>query len=313
MLWNLAATYMVQGSSSRSRVAVIGAGAIGGFFAAKLQEAGHEVTLCVRTPIESLVLEQAGERRTVPVQIVTDPALQKPVAWVFVATKAQDTAGAEPWLRVTSNSGTTVVVLQNGIDQAERVKPFAPGSSVVPAVVYCGAERISPGTIVHHQSSRLIIPEGEAGTRLADLFSGTGVEVVQAPDFLTTSWRKLLANVAANPITALTMRRIGVLREPAVNELAQKLLAEAVVVGQSAGAKLTPEDARSVLDAQCRLDEGAGTSMLYDRLAGQPLEHEYITGAVVRTADRQGVDAPLNRAILALLHALSTGLKPTMS
>ena len=59
---------MVQGSSSRSRVAVIGAGAIGGFFAAKLQEAGHEVTLCVRTPIESLVLEQAGERRTVPVQ-----------------------------------------------------------------------------------------------------------------------------------------------------------------------------------------------------------------------------------------------------
>src|SRR4051812_14934362 len=234
---------MVQGSSSRSRVAVIGAGAIGGFFAAKLQEAGHEVTLCVRTPIESLVLEQAGERRTVPVQIVTDPALQKPVAWVFVATKAQDTAGAEPWLRAMSNSGTTVVVLQNGIDQAERVKPFAPGSSVLPAVVYCGAERISPGIIVHHQSSRLIFPEGEAGTRLADLFSGTGVEVVQTPDFLTTSWRKLLANVAANPITALTMRRIGVLREPAVNELAQKLLAEAVVVGQSAGAKLTPEDA----------------------------------------------------------------------
>jgi 2-dehydropantoate 2-reductase len=137
--------------------------------------------------------------------------------------------------------------------------------------------------------------------------------VVQTPDFLTTSWRKLLANVAANPITALTMRRIGVLREPAVNELAQKLLAEAVVVGQSAGAKLTPEDARSVLDAQCRLDEGAGTSMLYDRLAGQPLEHEYITGAVVRTADRQGVGAPLNRAILALLRALSTGLKPTTS
>jgi 2-dehydropantoate 2-reductase len=304
---------MARGSSERVRVAMIGAGAIGGFFAAKLQEAGHEVTLCVRTPIESLVLEQAGVRREVPVQIVTDPKIQEPVEWVFVATKAQDTAGAEPWLRALSNSGTTVVVLQNGIDQAERVKPFAPGSSVVPAVVYCGAERVSPGIIVHHQSSRLIIPEGEAGTRLADLFSGTGVEVVQTPDFLTTSWRKLLANVAANPITALTMRRIGVLREPAVNELAQKLLAEAVVVGQSAGAKLTPEDARSVLDAQSRLDEGAGTSMLYDRLAGQPLEHEYITGAVVRTADRQGVGAPLNRVILALLRALSTGLKPTTS
>src|SRR5215217_6935908 len=140
---------MARGSSERVRVAMIGAGAIGGFFAAKLQEAGHEVTLCVRTPIESLVLEQAGVRREVPVQIVTDPALQEPVAWVFIATKAQDTAGAEPWLQALSNSGTAVVVLQNGIEQAERVKPFAPGSSVVPAVVYCGAERVSPGTIVH--------------------------------------------------------------------------------------------------------------------------------------------------------------------
>src|SRR3954463_6602046 len=93
---------MARGSSERVRVAMIGTGAIGGFFAAKLQEAGHEVTVCVRTPIESLVLEQAGQRRAVPVQIVTDPKVQEPVEWVFVATKAQDTAGAEPWLRVTA-------------------------------------------------------------------------------------------------------------------------------------------------------------------------------------------------------------------
>ena len=303
---------MTRGSCERGRVAVNGAGAIGGFFAAKLQEAGHEVTLCVRTPIESLVLEQAGVKREVPVQIATDPARLRPVAWVFVATKAQDTAGAEPWLQALSDSGTTVVVLQNGVEQAERVKPFASGSSVVPAVVYCGAERVSPGTIVHHQSSRLIVPEGEVSTGLAELFSGTDVEVVPTPDFLTASWRKLLANVSTNPITALSMRRIGVLRDPDIHDLARKLLDEAVAVGRAVGAQLTPEDARRVLDAQCRLDEGAGTSMLYDRLAGQPLEHEHITGAVVRTADRHGVDAPLNRAILALLRALSASLKPTM-
>ena len=67
---------MRQGSSGHSRVAVIGAGAIGGFFAAKLQEVGHEVTLCVRTPIESLILEQAGAPRKAPVRIVTHPADQ---------------------------------------------------------------------------------------------------------------------------------------------------------------------------------------------------------------------------------------------
>ena len=302
---------MEQGSAGRSRVAVVGAGAVGGFFAAKLQEAGSLVTLCVRTPIERLVLEQAGKRREAPVWIVTDPADQDAVEWVFVATKAQDTAGAEPWLRRLCGSDTTVVILQNGIDQAERVEPLAPASLILPAVVYCGAERVSPGIIVHHQSSRLIIPQGEAGARLAHLLSGTGVEVVQTPDFLTASWRKLLVNVAANPITTLTMRRIGVLREPDVNDLAQKLLAEAVAVGASAGARLTLEDARSILEAQCRYNETAGTSMLYDRLAGRPLEHEYITGAVVRAADRHGVAVPLNRALLALLRGLNASLQNT--
>jgi len=133
---------------------------------------------------------------------------------------------------------------------------------------------------------------------------------VLTPDYRTASWRKLLANVAANPLTALTLRRMGVLREPEVGALAEKLLAEAVAVGRAAGADLTPEDASSVLDWQRRLDAGAGTSMLYDRLAGQPLEHEYITGAVVRTADRHGVDVPLNRAILALLRAIGAGTGP---
>jgi 2-dehydropantoate 2-reductase len=136
------------------------------------------------------------------------------------------------------------------------------------------------------------------------------VEVTPTPDFLTASWRKLLGNVAANPLTALTMRRIGVLREPDVNALAQGLLHEAVAVGRAAGARLKPEDVPSVLEWQRGLDAGAGTSMLYDRLAGRPLEHEYITGAIVRTANRHGVDAPLNRAILALLRALSGGLEP---
>jgi 2-dehydropantoate 2-reductase len=99
------------------------------------------------------------------------------------------------------------------------------------------------------------------------------------------------------------MRRIGVLREPDLKELARGLVTEAIAVGQAAGAELGNEDFARVLEAPNRLSPLAGTSMLYDRLAGRPLEHEYITGAVVRAAERHGVPVPLNRAILALLRA----------
>ena len=287
------------------RVAVIGAGAIGGFFAARARGAGHRVVLCARTPIDRLVIEEKGELREAAVDVALDPAGVAPVEWVLLATKAQDTAGALPWLRALCGAGTTVAVLQNGIDHAQRLAGMVPPSAILPTVVNCGAERVAPGHVVHHQASRLIAPEGEAARRLRDLFAGTDVEVVETADFLSDAWRKLLANVAVNPLTALTMRRIGALAAPDLKELARGLVTEAVAVGQAAGARIGAEDVARVLEAPSRLKPEAGTSMLYDRLAGRPLEHEYITGAVVAAAERHGVAVPLNRAILALLRALS--------
>lgn len=287
------------------RVAVIGAGAIGGFFAARAHGAGHRVVLCARTPIDRLVIEEKGELREAAVDVALDPAGVAPVEWVLLATKAQDTAGALPWLRALCGAGTTVAVLQNGIDHAQRLAGMVPPSAILPTVVNCGAERVAPGHVVHHQASRLIAPQGEAARRLRDLFAGTDVEVVETADFLSDAWRKLLANVAVNPLTALTMRRIGALADPDLKELARGLVTEAAAVGQAAGAQIGAEDVARVLEAPSRLKPEAGTSMLYDRLAGRPLEHEYITAAVVAAAERHGVAVPLNRAILALLRALS--------
>jgi 2-dehydropantoate 2-reductase len=288
---------------SPQQVAVIGAGAIGGFFAARASLAGHHVTLCVRTPINRLVLEEAGRPEKADVRIATHATEVEPVDWILLATKAQDTAGARPWVRALCRSGTKVVVLQNGIDHAERLGDAISKEAILPAVVNCGAERVAPGHVVHHQASRLTVPAGEMARRLGELFSGTGVQVVETTDFLSESWRKLLANVAVNPLTALTMRRIAVLREPDLKELARGLVTEALAVGRASGAQLGPDDLERVLDAPDRLSPQAGTSMLYDRLAGRPLEHEYITGAVVRAAEQHGITVPLNRAMLALLRA----------
>jgi 2-dehydropantoate 2-reductase len=288
-------------------VAVIGSGGIGGILAAELARAGRDVVVCVRTPFETLSVEHKGETRTAPVTIATEPGAAGPVPVVLVTTKAQDTASAAPWFGALVGPGTIVVVVQNGIDQETRVAGLPDGTRVVPAIIYCSVERTAPGRIVHHASAKLVVPASEPGAAVVALFEGTMFEVVQDPAFRTAAWRKLLSNVAANAITSLTLRRVRVFADDRVRALAKGLLAEAASVARADGADITDADVDGVVANMGRLNPDGGTSMLYDRLAGRPLEHDYITGAVVAAAERHGVEAPLNRAIYALLGAASGG------
>ncbi|GJD52880.1 2-dehydropantoate 2-reductase [Methylobacterium crusticola] len=297
---------MTDGTGRAGAIAVIGSGAIGGYLAGTLERAGHAVTLCVRTAFERLTVVDADGERTVPVRIAAAPAGLPPVPWVLVTTKAQDVGGAAPWLDALVGPDTTVVMVQNGIDHAARVRPHLGAEvPVLPAIIYCSVERTAPGRIVHHGSARMTVPAGETGAAFARLFSGTPFTITQEEDFVTVAWRKLLGNAVANPITALTLRRMAVFGDPAIRELARGLMAEVVAVARAEGARLTPEDGEHVLDVYGRAPGDGGTSMLYDRLSGRPLEHAFITGAVVAAADRHGLPVPLNRAVLALLGATS--------
>lgn len=288
------------------KIAVIGAGAIGGVLAEAACRAGHDVTLCVRTPIRSLSVARDGEARPVPLRIATSPgSLAGPASWVLLTTKGYQTASTEPWLRRLAGQDTIVVPVQNGVDHGERLAPLRLPGPVLPALAYVAARRDGPGSVVHVSGSRLVVPRGEAGSAFAALLAGGLVDVELSPDFLTAAWRKLLTNVAASPVTTLTGRAMEVLGSPGITALARGLLSEAVAAGAAAGARLSAADVAATLDFYARFPPGAGTSMLEDRLAGHPTEHEEITGAVVRAGDRHGVDVPLNRAMLALLAAAS--------
>jgi 2-dehydropantoate 2-reductase len=295
---------MTSSDPSSPSIAVIGAGGIGGCVAARLALAGRQVRLCARRPFDALVLEEGGERREAPVTVATDPAEAGRADWVMLATKAQDTQDAAPWLARLCDRATTLVVLQNGIDHEARVAPIANSANVLPAVVYIGAERVAPGHVVQHGGGTLVVPEGEAAGDLACLFQGSGIVVEGTADFLSVAWRKILGNIIGNPITALTLRRMEVFREPAIRELAVALVEEAMAVGRACGASFADGTVAGVVGALVAYNPQGGSSMLYDRLAGRRLEHEHLTGAVVRAADAHGIAVPLNRAVLALLSAL---------
>jgi 2-dehydropantoate 2-reductase len=285
------------------KVAVIGAGAIGGVLAEAVSRVGHEVTLCVRTPISSLMVDSVP----VPVLIADDPQSVRDVPdWIVLATKGYQTPGAAPWLRRLAGPDTVVLVVQNGVDHLDRVAPLRLPGPVVPALAYIAARRVAPGQIAHTTGSRIVVPSGDAASRLTRLLAGGPVGVDLSADFLTASWRKLLTNVAANAVTALTGRTLEVLGSPGIMSLAGGLLSEAVLVGAASGADLSAADVSATLDFYAGFGPDAGTSMLEDRRAGRRTEHEEINGAVVRAADQRGIDVPLNRTVLALLAAASS-------
>jgi 2-dehydropantoate 2-reductase len=285
-------------------VAVVGLGAIGGMLAAAAADTDHRVIACVRSPFDELVLEHGGSERTVPVTVATDPSQVGTVDWLVVATKAQDTGGAAPWLRALAGPRTVTVVAQNGIEQRTLVADHLAGGPVLPALAAVSAERLRPGQVSVHRPGTLVVPDEPDARELATLLGGDLVEVRTSSDFHTAAWRKLLDNVVVNPVTAITLRRAAVLSEPDVRELAAALLGEGVRVGVAEGANLSPDEIPGMIDRYRSFPPSGGSSMLYDRLAGRPLEHEHLTGALVRAAAKHGIDVPINRAVLALLRSI---------
>jgi 2-dehydropantoate 2-reductase len=275
---------------------VVGAGAIGCLLAAELSAAGQDVIVCARRPFARLVVERDGTSRDLPATVVTAPEQAPPADWVVVALKAHDSAAAQPWVAAL---GGKVVAVQNGIEHRERFGPQA-----LPAIVYAGTERLADGHVVHRLGNRLIVPDEPAGRAFAPLLDGSVLDVETVADFRTAAWRKLFSNLAGNPLTALTGGRMAIFGDPAIRELALGLLREALAVGRAEGAALADDEPERTLALFDAMPPEGGSSMLYDRLAGRPLEYDALTGALVRAAERHGIDVPLNRAILALLGAL---------
>lgn len=300
--------------ADRASVAVVGVGAIGGFFAAHLIAADTaDVVLCVRRPFERLVLETDGAELVCTPTVLTDPtAVTGPVDWVLLATKAHQTDGVAGWLAALVGPRTRVVILQNGVEHAERVRPLVGDETeLLPAVVYCGAEVVEPGRIVHRTNGFVIVPESPAATELAALYGPARAGIRSSDDFTTTKWQKLCANVVANGITALTGQRMAVMRRPDLADVGRALVEECVRVGRAEGAEIDDDYVELLLRGIQAMPEEAGTSMLYDRLAGHPLEHDAKYGAVVRAGRRHGIPTPLHQTFDALLGAISAGDAPS--
>jgi 2-dehydropantoate 2-reductase len=292
------------------RIAVVGPGAIGGVFAAAAQQAGErdggrEIVLCARRGFDHLVVSRDGaDPVVVDAPVLTDPGVVGGQAdWVFLAVKAHQTAGARDWLDALAGPATVVVVLQNGVEHRERVEPLAGRATVLPAIVRCPAHVTAPGQVRLEGEPRLTVPDGPGGRALRQLLAG-GAEVRLAADFTTEAWLKLCEN-AVSGLMVLTGRRAGVFRRADVATLARDYVRECIAVARAEGAGLTGDLAGTIVAGFAAMPDGRGSSIVFDREAGRPLEWEARNGVVRRIGARRGIPTPVSDVIVPLLAAAS--------
>jgi 2-dehydropantoate 2-reductase len=276
-----------------ARVAVIGAGNLGCYLGAHLAHAGHEVFFCVR-------------RLPGPVRVDTLPTVEipaylsdpPPADWALVTVKAQDSSTAVTWLHALDRGGLQVAVVQNGVQQAERVRPFP----ALPVLSYVYVEsRAGIHTGFTPPREEFTVPDTALGQDFQGLFRPSGLRVRCEPAFLDAAWKKMLHNCVSNPLTALAGRGLEILREPLYRDWAERILAEALPLARLEGARLSEEVVEETLAMLLSYPAGTRTSMLQDREQGRPLELSALNGALVELGLRHGRPTPANSEIVRLL------------
>jgi len=300
------------------KVVVLGVGAVGSLFAARLAAAGNAVT-AVGRPAHVAAIRSAGLRildhgtEVVPLEAVTELPAGVGVDAALLTTKTYDLGAAATALARAVRSPVPTLLPQNGLgveDVANGALGSAgwrdPSSWTVRAIHSVPVTWVGPGVVREAGTGEILLPEpdGPTGThvrRFEDLLRGAGFSVRTVRDFDREVWRKALLNAAINPVTALRGVPNGrLLEEPARGE-ALALLHEALEAARAAGHDFSEPEAVRDLEKVARATAENRSSMLQDLDRGRPTEVDSISGALLRVASAHGLDLPATRQVIARL------------
>ena len=296
---------------------MMGSGGVGGYYGSRLQQAGHEVAFVARGA-HAEAMRKSGLRirselgdALLQVNVIDDPVQAGAADLVVVAVKLWDTEAAAR--AVARLPGAAAVSLQNGVDKDDALVAAVGPERVLGGVTHIGAVIAEPGTIAHTgKLQRVTLGEldGSRSRRLqaaVDAFRSAGVESVASDDIRRVTWEKFVFLTALSGMTALTRKPIGEVRShPAARAMLLDALREAVAVARAEGARLDESFAQKQLEMMDGLPAGMLSSMAQDLLRGRRLELPWLSGAVVRRAEKHGIPVPTHRAIYAGL-ALQAG------
>jgi len=289
------------------QVAVLGAGAVGCFYGGMLARAGHRVTLIGR-PQHVQVFQAQGLRmqtlafdETVQVAASTDASAVAGADLVLFAVKSPDTETAGAQMREHLQPGALVLCLQNGVDNAERLRAVLPGVHVAAAVVYVATEMAGPGHLRHHGRGELVIEPSPSSGHVAQALMAAGVPTEVSDNVRGALWAKLILNCAYNALSAVGRIAYGELvQQPGVTGVMRDVVGECRAVAAADGVSL-PGDVDAAVRRIAETMPSQYSSTAQDLMRGKPTEIDHLNGYVVRRGEALGVATPANRVLWAVV------------
>jgi len=305
-----------------SRVAVIGAGAVGCYYGARLAEAGHEVHFLMRRDFEAVrrdglhILSKDGDVHLARPDVAREPSAIGPADWVLCALKATAVEEARALVAPCVGPSTRILVLMNGLGLEDRFAAWFGAERVFGGLAFTCINRGEPG-VVHHIDygpvtiGHLLDDPGEVDIALA-LWAGAKVETVRAPSLLAGRWTKLCWNIPFNglAVTAGGITTDRVLADPALRASVTALILEVAAAGNAdlaahgGTARLDGEATARNMVAATEAMAAYRPSTMIDFVEGRPMEVAAIFEEPLRRASALGVATPLLSMLTGQMRSL---------
>jgi len=296
----------------RPRIAVVGAGAVGGYFGGMFVRAGAPTVFIGRKGFadavnaNGLVLDKSHGQERIAARATTEMSAVRDCSLILFCVKANDTQYTANQMAPFLRPDATVVCLQNGVDNADQVRAAA-SVVVLSAAVYVAVSMPEPGRVKHLARGDLIIgPPSEKTTEVANLFVSAGISCRISDNIEGELWLKLLCNCALNAISALGHARYGQIAQNSdAKLLMQHIIDEVLAVAHGGGVVLPGiRDRESGMAAALEIATqmpGALSSTAQDLDRGRPTEIDALNGCIARLGAKLGIPTPVNNALFTLV------------
>ena len=292
------------------KVAVMGAGAVGCYYGGMLARAGHDVVLIAR-PAHVQAIERDGLRMEtqtfdehVRAAASAEPGAVQGADLVLFCVKSTDTESAGAQMLPYLSEGALVLCLQNGVDNADRLRTVLPQHKVSAAVVYVATEMAGPGHVRHHGRGELVIEPSSASEAVAQALIAAGVPTEISANVRGALWLKLILNCAYNAVSAIAQRPYGEnVRGEGIAGVMRDVVDECLAVAQAEGVQV-PGDVDAAVRKIGETMPSQYSSTAQDLSRGKKTEIDYLNGLIVRRGEVFGIATPANRVLWALVKLL---------